>query len=500
MRPLPHRTEERETLHARRTNAASRPSTLAGLRAGCAFAALLCAAGCRRPPAPPIDTVVLISIDSLRADHVGVYGYGRPTTPTIDRLAASGILFDRAYSTTSWTLPAHVSLLTGRDDFAHGVIDDGHKIPVELETLPETLRRAGIETVGFFSAPYLHPSFGFGRGFDRYVNCTSAVPPERIGTPDPFEFLASYRDVTNPILLRKVRDWVKHQHAGRRTFLFIHMWDVHYDYIPPQHYVSLFDPDYSGALKPPYFGRVLPSTPLRDLQHIMARYDGEIRYTDDTLGRILKLLQRRRLTDRGAVIVLADHGEEFLEHGKQGHRWNLYEEVVRIPLVMAVAGRVPPSPRVDQVVSIVDVSPTICELFGTTCASDVPGRSLMRFFDGGRPVPARDDALAELTVPSWRISQVALIRREGKVIRWNDTGVTRYFDREAMRSERAGVVVDPGRMSEHDTHVREAVSQLERRLDQAKAAGKELYAGATDSAAHPDADTTERLRALGYIN
>ena len=151
--------------HARLYGGVSRTASLL-------LAVVLIGAGCdvHRPRHP---NVVLISIDSLRADHVGALGYSRPTTPTIDSLAAAGSLFTRAYSTTSWTLPAHAALLTGLPDSAHGVTLPRHVLREELVTLTEVLREAGYRTVGFYSGPFLHPIFGFGQGFEQYVDCTS---------------------------------------------------------------------------------------------------------------------------------------------------------------------------------------------------------------------------------------------------------------------------------------------------------------------------------------
>jgi len=462
-----------------------------------ALAVLLATASARAADAP-IDSVVLISIDSLRPDHLGTYGYHARTSPTIDRLAASGVVFDRAYSTSSWTLPAHISLLTGLEDGAHGVVDDGHRLPDVVETLPATLRAAGIHTAGFYSGPFLHPTYGFGQGFETYTNCTSVVTAGANEPPEQLAYLLSYRDITNPIVLGKVRQWVKSGPPHGRHFVFIHLWDVHYDYVPPARYLVLFDPDFMGPLKPPYYGLIRPGAPARAVQHGIARYDGEIRYTDDTVARILGVLARAKMLERAAVIIAADHGEEFLEHGRQGHRWNLFETSIRIPLIIHLPDGMATPGRVANVVSLVDVYPTICELFGVRCEQRA-GRSLVPFLRAGRDPARGEEALVELTVARQKISQVGLVRAHDKLVRWNDTGATKYFDASEMATEATGTDVDPNRLGDYPLAVRDGFVELDRRIAQASEAGKRVYADAPESAPELDDLTRRHLKSLGYI-
>jgi arylsulfatase A-like enzyme len=428
----------------------------------------------------PVDTVVLVSIDSLRADHLGIYGYGPPASPTIDRLAAEGTVFDRAYSTTSWTLPAHASLFTGLDDYTHGAIDSRKKLAASFETLAEALRREGVRTTGFFTGPYLHPSFGMGQGFDEYVDCTSygwsgLQPGERI----PHE--RSHRDVTNPLLLEGVDAWLGERQQHARNLIFIHMWDVHADYLAPDSYVTLFDPDYDGSdrgrkFEDPKGTRTTIS--VEELRRLIAHYDAEIRYTDDTLRDLLDRFRRHGLLDRAAVIVLADHGEEFFDHGRVGHRRTLFEEVLRVPLILHVPGLRAEASRVEDVVSLIDVYPTVCELLDVDCRYSGPGVSLLPYVSGRRPENARGDALAELTTRFFGVDQTALVRAEGKLIRSNTTGDLRYFDLRDVPIESKGVVVDPDRASDGAGPAASALRESEADVDPA---------------------TREHLRALGYV-
>ena len=462
-----------------------------------ALLAVAAAGGCAAPELElPVETVVLVSIDSLRADHLGAYGYEPPTSPTIDALARDGVVFERAYSTTSWTLPSHASLLTGLDNVAHGVVDAGTRLPEAIETLAESLSQTGIRTTGFFSGPYLHPTFGMGQGFDTYRDCTSLAAEIAERRLSPRDHIVSHQDVTNPTLLEAIGDWLEEAPGGRH-FVFIHMWDVHYDYVPPERYVELFDPDYGGSLDGRNFvfnDRIRPDMRPRELEHLIALYDGEIRYTDDTLGTLLGLFEEAGLLERAAVIVTADHGEEFFEHGKKGHRNNLFEESVRIPLVLQLPGFSPPRARVDEVVSLVDVYPTVCELFAVACDPRRPGRSLLGFLRG-EAAPGRGDALTELTRDSRKTRLLSLVRRDDKVVLRPRRATADYYPDVAR--ERDGESGAEQELAERDPDARSILGQLHRRVEEARALGAELAGGAREAPA-VDPRMQQQLESLGY--
>jgi arylsulfatase A-like enzyme len=490
-------------------------------------------AGCDRSPPPErgsratatergVDNVVLISIDSLRADHLGVYGYGRDTSPALDALAREGLVFDRAYSTTSWTLPSHTAMLTGLDDRAHGIRDHTRKVPPEIPTLAEELGKHAVRTVGFYSGPYLHPTFGLARGFAEYRNCSSVVPADANRNVGLTHF-ASFKDETNPLILASLRQWLQGGGAGPRNFIFIHMWDVHYSYQPPERYVQMFDPDYAGDMDGTLYNneRVHAEMDPRDLQHIIARYDGEIRYTDDTIAEILDLLRDAGLLESSAIIVTSDHGEEFFEHGNKGHQQSLFEEVLRIPLIFHIPGRSPAESRIDKVVSLIDLYPTVCELMQSPCA--VPGsrgESLVKFHRGGNAVAARDDALANLSTALTTLEIDSLVADGGKIMRWQGgnlaglsvrkqlpeqviptghdarRGLALYFDREAMARERHGWFAGAG---DAEGAAEQSLARLEARVAEADRL-RALTAGASGGhATDIDEQTQERLRALGYM-
>jgi arylsulfatase A-like enzyme len=250
-----------------------------------AFLLLLIAPGCTREATLESDrpNIVLVSIDSLRWDHVGSYGYDRPTTPFLDELAARGVRFQNAFSTTSWTLPSHAAMFTGLYDSTHGLVDNGMQLADEHLTLAEILRDEGYETVGFFGGPYLHPTFGLAQGFEAYYDCMVDAPELSSGTAVRRSITTmarhpSHSDVTGPRTVRRVTEWLNGRKAGP-FFLFLHMWDVHYDYIPPTEYVEMYDADYTGELTgEQLFDNPLihPEMPARDLEHDRAvgRADG----------------------------------------------------------------------------------------------------------------------------------------------------------------------------------------------------------------------------------
>ena len=317
-----------------------------------------------RPPravaAPASPNILLVSIDSLRRDHVHAYGYQRETTPTIDRLAREGTRFATVASPTSWTLPAHLSLLTSLPPEVHGVVGDGMRLREDALFLGEVLWEAGYSTAGIVSAPYLDSVYGFSQGFDHYDDYTIARRSHE----------ASHQGSTSPALydltMRWLDDWDEH---GRRRpfFLFLHMWDVHYDYSPPPPYDTLFDPTYTGTVTGDDFEtgtQVHAGMNRRDLAHVVALYDGEIGYTDLYVGRIIDRLAALGLLDQTLIVVTADHGDEFFEHGQKGHGKALYDESILVPLVMRYPARVPSGAVVPEQVRLIDVAPTILDLAG----------------------------------------------------------------------------------------------------------------------------------------
>lgn len=324
--------------------------------------ALVCDPGmgsAQQPPAKPgRANVLLVSIDSLRADHLHCYGYPRETSPRMDGLAEEGVRCEIAVAPTSWTLPTHVTLLTALPPEIHGVNHNNTRLKSEAVTLAEVLWQQGYSTAGFVSGPYLAASYGFAQGFDHYDDYSLVKHSN----------LLSHRGVSSPGLYRVVRRWLERwDEAGsaRPFFIFLHMWDVHYDYTPPPPYDTMFDPGYEGTVTAENFElgfQVHPDMDPGDLEHIIALYDGEIRFTDHYLGRVFDRLEQLGVYDDTIVVVTSDHGDEFFEHGNKGHDKTLYDESLLVPLIFRFPQEIPPGKVVREQVRIRDIAPTILSL------------------------------------------------------------------------------------------------------------------------------------------
>ena len=331
-------------------------------------------------PAPP-PNILLISVDSLRPDHLTSYGYDRPTSPTFDRLAEQGVLFEVATSSSSWTLPAHAALFTGLPDSAHGCERGSDSLPGRYRTLAESLASAGYRTGAVWSGPLLHPSFGLAQGFDDYLSHRPENSSDPASGPEGWthQEIRSHEDVTGPAILETVASWLDHEPNGQPFFLFTHLWDVHYDFIPPPPLDREFDPTYVGSEDGTNLSRYVAyrrdQISADDLHHLKALYDGEILSVDGQIDSLVSLLEAHGQLENTLVVVTADHGEEFFEHGSFGHKKALYEESLRIPLLFYFPAELP-ARRIADPVRIVDIAPTLLAFAGAEPLPDILGRSL----------------------------------------------------------------------------------------------------------------------------
>ncbi len=383
------------------------------------------------PPRAPVN-VLLISIDSLRRDYLGCYGARFPyapgvsPTPRLDRLAAEGVRLADAYAPSPWTLPSHVSLMTGLSPVVHGVETDLHSMDPAQATLAAVLRAHGYQTAGVFSGPYLEPSWGFGAGFDRYTAAygtevaaasrqlthfaddvakasaagdgasVEALLWQRRGLYERVRKL-SHADISSErVTSVALEELTRLGGAGKPWFLFLHYFDVHYDYLAPEPYLTRFDPNYRGAMT----GRNFLQNPLvgvpdprladgwvrrasqRDTDHLMALCAGEAAWVDHHVERVLAKLAALHQDARTLVLVVSDHGDEFFEHGGIGHRRTLHEELVRIPLLMRLPDVLPKGMVVPGRVSLTDVYPTILDLLDLPSPGPVTGRTMVPLVRG----------------------------------------------------------------------------------------------------------------------
>ena len=307
--------------------------------------------------------LLMISIDTLRPDHLGCYGRGRDTSPTIDGLAAQGVRFTDVTSASPWTLPSHASMFTGLYPSHHGVKDHVNALADETVTLAEEFQQHGFQTFAVVNTYNIaEPEFGLRQGFDQFRYVQEQV------VADPATGQKSIINSGEDIVRVAVQKMLAKRDPAAPFFLFMHFYDVHTDFTPSQEYVDKFVSPYSGKMK----GTTDQLNQLRnkkdplseaDLRWLKEMYDAEIRQLDDLLGRFLGELEQLGLAKDTLVVITSDHGEEFLEHGGLLHGRTQYQELLSIPLILSGPG-VPSGKVVDAPVHLVDVVPTILAIFG----------------------------------------------------------------------------------------------------------------------------------------
>jgi len=321
-------------------------------------------------PAKNSHGIILISLDTLRADHLGIYGYPRDTSPSIDTLAKESVVFENAMVQAPWTLPSHMSIMTSLYPSFHGVVNKSSRLADEHVTLAELLQQGGYQTAAFTDGGLVSGSFGFDQGFDVYEDDWAGI--EKI--------------------LPKAKKWLD-KNKSKPFFLFIHCYDIHDPYNPPPPYNSIFhDFTYSGPLVPS--GQKLLAARKRklkvtneDLRHFIALYDGGIRYVDDKIGDFFSYLRDSELYDSSLIIITSDHGEEFEEHGSFLH-WQLYYEPnLHVPLIMHIPNYPERELRISERVQSIDLLPTIVDLAGLTTHPEAQGRSLLPLIKGNENLP-----------------------------------------------------------------------------------------------------------------
>ena len=332
--------------------------------------------------------LLLISIDTCRADHLKCYGYDRDTSPHLDQLAKEGVLFENSIAAAGWTVPSHMSMFTSLYPAIHGVVTFDARLGEGVPTLAQYLAQGGYVTAAFVTGPAMNHHYGFNRGFQLYDDFTVGMTFERVDWRNN----GLDQVVTDSVITNLATQWLK-RHSQQNFFLFLHYWDCHYDYLPPPPFDRKFDPAYKGHED----GRdvanretnILKYISIMDLAHMMALYDGEIAHTDEEIGKVLELLQDLGLSEKTLVIVLSDHGEAFLEHGKLRHGNSLYEEVLHVPLIMRLPGVIPAGKRVAGNVSHVDLMPTVLGLLHLPSPLQTQGIDLSPVMLGAKPVPER---------------------------------------------------------------------------------------------------------------
>lgn len=423
-----------------------------------------------RPP-----DILYLLVDTLRADHLGSYGYERPTSPHLDRLARQGVLFEHVSSVAPWTNPAIASLFTGRHPQAV-LAPARHRdaiqqaLPEELDTLAEVLKGAGYRTAGLVDHPGINPQLRYSQGFDHW---------EALFHEGGFPFWGTTESDFVLGQVEKVLD----APSDAPLFLYLHLVYPHWPYTPPAPYDELFGPGFTEAEESQRAG-------------VVNRYDGEIRYTDEFFGQLTTLLTRHGWRESGAILVTSDHGEGFWEHGLFEHGNSFYEEVLRVPLFFRLPGGIAAGTRIDTRVSNIDLYPTVLDLAGVPIPDGLDGRSLLRFVTpgGGREAPRR---IFSESPHSGDIHAAAVVDGDYKYVlrrsaRNGDETREQLFrlaDDPEERMDRQPAEVEARRL-EH----------LRRQLQRHRERTEERREGLLQERHEVDPDTAERLRALGYVD
>ncbi len=345
-----------------------------GLAAALMALALL-VAGCGKDTRP---NIVLITIDTLRPDHLTCYGYDKPTSPRMDAFAGGAVLFEHVCCQSSQTLPSHASILIGTNPRSHKVISHESFVDENTTTLAEMLKRRGYRTAAFISSHALDSKYGLDQGFDTYweVHKQFTIPERQLHK-------VQEKSATTDAVL----DWLGGT-TGSEFFLWVHWFDPHRPYNPPPRYLREFAGGYTGTATSDadFIMKVwrerIDLTP-QDVDHLTGRYDGEVAFTDVQVGRVLDDLAARGLLDNTIVVVTADHGEILYEHEYYfGHDIGLYDECIMIPLIMHVPGHGRPGARLNPLVQSLDIMPTLLEVLGIEAPDYLEGKSLLPLMGG----------------------------------------------------------------------------------------------------------------------
>jgi arylsulfatase A-like enzyme/Tfp pilus assembly protein PilF len=402
------------------------------------------AAGQDRP------NVILVTIDTLRADRLGCYGYKGAETPHIDALAREGARFTHAYTPVPITLPAHASLFTGAFPMATGVHDFiGNKLPTGTATLAGTLRDQGYTTAAFIASAVLDSRFGLNQGFDTYFDYFDFSHLQEA----QFDQMERRGD----LVMDEALSWLR-RNPRQPFFLWVHLYDPHHPYTPPEPYASRY--------------RANP-------------YDGEVAFADAQVGRLLGYLRERKLYEDALVVLASDHGEGLGEHGEKTHGFFIYNSTLHVPLIIRVPEM---TPRVvEEDVSLVDVMPTVFQTLKLSAPGSVQGRSLVSSMLG-RPAGSPSNLYAETYQPLLHFHWSQLRALQSRGWKFIEAPKAELYDLRADPGERKNLFASQGARA-HE--MRERLYGLMRRYT--PAAGPEPEKALTDPALF------DKLRSLGYV-
>jgi arylsulfatase A-like enzyme len=410
--------------------------------------------------------LVWISQDTVRADHLSAYGYPRRTSPVLEGLARDSVLFENGMAAASWTLPSLTAQMTSRLPLRHGATLQNVGRDTSKRTLFEVLADQGFTVLGVTGNHFVSAAFSLAQGFDA------------------LRYTALRADDVNRLAFSALEEW-----DGGDLALFVHYMDPHFGYNPPAPFHRMFtDPGYKGKQQGYDFGHLTRASDPADVEQVKALYDGEVAFTDQQIGRLLEALGARAPGDDVVLVYSADHGDEFLDHDHWGHGRQLYQELVHVPFAIRAPGCRPR--RVKELVSLIDLAPTVLDSFGIQAPSSFEGKSLASALRGAAVAERPAQSETELT----RDGTLRVALRDGQTKYL--LAVPRVGEATRVLSEELyDLREDPGEQKNlapsprAEPLRRAALAYIQRARAEA----------AAPNPAHLDAEAQEKLKALGYI-
>lgn len=463
--------------------------------------------------------ILLIVMDSARAANLSCYGYARPTTPNIDAIAREGTLFEQAISVGCWTLPVHASMFTGLYPISHGLTSSRMALPADCPTLAGHLSQHGYETICFSNNPYISRSTGLANGFETVEELWRITRPRGIkrtptsrllklleqGRPWTYPAIslirrgqqvwgrlkrrgAPKRDSGAQLTVKKLKEWLVSRDAAQPFFAFINFMEVHEPYQPPAPYDQKFMPKgISRRAAYRLLANKLSSDPRRAQarqQVLAALYDGELCYLDEQIRQVVDSLESLDLLDDTVLIITSDHGDSLGEHEEFGHRKVLYEQLVRVPLIVRYPARFAADARSSNQVQLVDLYPTLLELAGVRSPAPAGAQSLV----GSGRHSGREFAVAENTgTKSAEFVVARMLRTDRYKYIWKSNAEHELYDLDADPAESRNVI----------SHEPAIAAEFEQKLQAWQDSLTRTSVGV--ESAEYDELVLSRLRELGYV-
>jgi arylsulfatase A-like enzyme len=449
---------------------------------------------------------VLITLDTTRADHLGCYGYSKNTTPFLDSLAQKGVLFENAYANATWTLPSHTSLFTGMMPSVHGVGYSNFFVSPSVKTIAESLQQKGYTSAAFIGGPFLVSAFNINQGFDFY--------DEHLDPHSELKRLTLFRLISKITgkqlwhtdgqrrgaeINQEVSSYLKWVVNRQPFFLFINYFDAHEPYDPPQeirdemkiHTTMKGNIRFYPLNKQNGIACHADKTPLTEseFQQLRDLYDGELRYQDQQLQALWKMLEEAGVASKTILIIASDHGETIGEHQFLDHGHNLYQEQVHVPLLFYNSGLFSGGRKITEKVQLIDIYPTLLEFVGLKPDSGIQGHSLIPGLRSNK-FPVRP-VLSEIDIDSH--PRFAAFKRSQRMILEDSL---KYIDSSNRQNHLFDLQTDPAEMIDQQNNHPEKAEELRKKSNELFRALEILK---HKGSGQLDEETREKLKALGYI-